>query len=438
MSLRLRLALFIAAAIALALLVQGFLGYARFERLQMGSLERELDAYLGRVAAQADSRPGPHFEPAEEGGRYPYLLGRPLRRLLNPAPPGTVAYARLVREGQVVRVWGNFPGEIPLDDAPQARLEQNWLYKSLYLESGVYVQGALEASQVQRSLAGYRQTVLFTALWVSALGALAAWLLSGPALRPLQHLLQATRRIAESGDLSLRVPQEGSGELRHLSQTFNQMMERLSAFRQREAEFTRHAAHELRTPLTAIRLQLDAQKQGLLSAEETLAAVREEVERMAHLSESLLTLAREGQGQKVGLDLARLAREAAERWGATYQGPESLHLTGDPILLEQALENLLSNARKHAPGSPVGVELEDRPGYVLLRVWDQGPGMPPEALARAAEPFYRAPGVRASGHGLGLSVVARVAQAHEGQLSLQPNHPQGLRAELCLRRNAPA
>lgn len=435
MSLRLRLALFIAVAIALALLVQGFLGYASFERLQLGNLERELDAYLRRVAAQAEMRRGPEdrFDQAEAGGRYPYLLGRPLRRLLNPAPAGGIAHARLVQDGRVVREWGRFPEAVPLSDSPQARLEQNWLYKSLYLQSGVYIQGALEASQVQSSLAGYRQTVVFTALVVSLLGALAAWLLSGPALRPLRHLLKATRRIADSGDLSLRVPPEGSGELGHLSQTFNQMLERLSAFRQREVEFTRHAAHELRTPLTAIRLQLDAHQQGLSTPEETLSVVREEVERMTYLSESLLTLAREGRGQKVGLDLARLAQEVAERWGVPYRGPKTLGLTGDPILIEQALENLLSNARKYALGAPVGVEVEAHPPHAVLRVWDEGPGMPQEVLERATEPFYRAPGVRVPGHGLGLSVVARVAEAHEGRLVLLPNQPQGLRAELWLR-----
>ncbi|MCS7057361.1 MAG: HAMP domain-containing histidine kinase [Meiothermus sp.] len=439
MSLRLRLALFIAVAIALALLVQGFLGYASFERLQLGNLERELDNYLRRVAAQTEMRRGieDHLEHVDAGGRHPYLLGRPLRRLINPAPPGGIAHARLVQEGRVTREWGQFPEAVPLSDSPRARLEQNWLYKSLYLESGVYIQGALEASQVQNSLAGYRQTLVFTALVVSLLGALAAWMLSGPALRPLRHLLKATRRIADSGDLSLRVPPEGSGELLHLSQTFNQMLERLAAFRQREVEFTRHAAHELRTPLTAIRLQLDAYRQGLSTPEETLSVVQEEVERMTCLSESLLTLAREGRGQKVGLDLAQLALRAAGRWGLPYQGPGSLEISGDPILIEQALENLIQNTKKHAPGAPAGVDLESRAPYVVLRVWDEGPGMPKEAMERAFEPFYRAPGVRAPGHGLGLSVVARVAEAHGGKLVLLPNQPQGLRAELWLREPWP-
>jgi signal transduction histidine kinase len=430
MSLRLRLALFIAVAIAGALLVQGFLGYASFERLQMGGLEQQLDAYLGRIVDQLEGRRGPprmfrrdrDSENRSPGAGLPSLIERmgsdnaPLLPLPNPAPPGTIAHARLLREGVVLQEWGSFPPEIPIATQPQARLEQNWLYRSVRLRPGVYLQGAIEASQVRASLVGYQQTVLFTALAVAFLGALAAWLVSGPALRPLRHLQEATRQIADSGDLSLRVPTEGSGELLHLSQTFNQMLERLSAFRQRETEFTRNAAHELRTPLTAIRLQLDSQKQGLSTPEETLSVVQEEVERMTHLSESLLTLAREGRGQRVGL--------------------ERLEISGDPILLRQALENLIGNAQKYAPGAAVRVELESLPdrALVLLRVRDEGPGMPPEVLQRAAEPFYRAPGVRVPGHGLGLSVVAQVARAHGGKLVLRPNQPQGLLAELWIKR----
>ena len=282
----------------------------------------------------------------------------------------------------------------------------------------------------------YRRTLLFTVLGVSALGALLASLLSRPALRPLQHLLATAQRVAASGDLSLRVPQTGSGELAELSATFNRMLARLSNFRERESAFTRNASHELRTPLTAMKLQLSAYRAGYAGVEETVGVLEGEVERMTRLSEALLTLAREGRAQRVGVDVAALAKGVAEEAKVAYQGPAALELSGDPLLLRQALVNLVENAKKHAPGSSVTVALKPRTlseqPFAVLSVSDTGPGLPPEAAARASEAFYRAPGTRTPGSGLGLAVAAGVAGAHGGRLELRPNIPQGLTAELWL------
>lgn len=420
MSLRLRLALFIALSIALALLAQGLLGYVSFQRSLYATLDRDLEGYVRTLAGELRfSREGFKNRP-----------GGPAR-----LPEGYVAGARLVRGEGVLREWGSFPAELPLP-APGLRSEVRtvgaWRVGSLELGGGFYLQAAIQSQQVTRSLENYRDTMLLSALLVALAGAMAAWILSGPALRPLEHLLEATARVASSGDLGERVPPTGTGELGRLVQTFNRMMERLQAFREREAQFTRNASHELRTPLTAIRLQLGAYRQGYAGPEETLGVVEEETERMSRLTEALLALAREGRSQRVGLDLAALARELAEEAGVPYLGPERLELRGDPLLLRQAVLNLLDNARKHAAGSKIELGLERREGFAVLRVEDGGPGLPPEALERAAEPFYRAPGTRAPGVGLGLSVAAQVAQAHGGRLELHPGRPHGLVAELWL------
>lgn len=465
MTLRARLALFIAVTIALALLTQGVFGYLSFQRLLLSNLDRDLGAYIGRLLVDLRFGPGRDDGPLGRGSRG-------LRTL-----EGYVARARLVQNGMVLRTWGGFPSSVPLAEPPlaapgpsrQVEIHSylSWRVASLRLGPSTYLQAAIQSQQVETSLANYRSTVVFTALLVSLLGAVAAFLLSGPALRPLRHLLEATAQVAHSGDLSLRVPEAGGGELRQLSHTFNEMMERLSAFLRRETEFTRNAAHELRTPLAAMRLQLGSYASGQATPEETLAGVGEEVERMTRLSEALLTLAREGRSQRVGFDLAELVREMARGSGATYTGPEHLELAGDPLLLRQALGNLLSNARKYASGAELQVELEIQgpglwagkgnvesgesrvesqtapkrlaplsqpPDYAVLSITDNGPGMSPEVLRRAAEPFYRAPGNRTPGSGLGLSVVARVAEVHGGRLELKTNLPHGLRAEVWLAR----
>jgi signal transduction histidine kinase len=169
---------------------------------------------------------------------------------------------------------------------------------------------------------------------------------------------------------------------------------------------------------------------------ETLEVVGEEVERMTRLTESLLVLAREGRAVPVDLDLAALAAEMAVDAGAIYFGPNQLQLLADPTLLQQALQNLLENAAKYAPGSDVNVSLavlpHDQKPHAVLSVKDDGPGLSAETLARATQAFYRAPNVRVAGSGLGLSVVEQIAKVHHGHLQLKHNLPRGLEVQLWL------
>ncbi len=267
----------------------------------------------------------------------------------------------------------------------------------------------------------------------AALGALVAWLLSASALAPLETLIRAASHVADSGDLSARVPSKnalGKSELERLGSTFNQMLERLQGFREREVGFTRTAAHELRTPLTALRAQLDAQAQGWVTADEALESARNQTERMTKLSEALLILAREGRTEMASLNLAQLAQEVAARHQVSYTGPDSSPTRGSTILLERALENLLENATIHAANSSVTVHLEQIGSSLHLSVTDTGRGLTPEALERAREAFYRAPGTKSQGSGLGLAVVDRIARAHGGTFKLENNNPHGLRAIL--------
>ena len=433
MNLRTRLALFIALAIAAALLVQGVFGYLSFRQQAYVSLDRDLGLYLTQLQTSQRRERGPR------GG---------LRdaELLNELFEGYIASARLVSAGQVVLQPEKFPADVPAEFVKRPRSYGVWRVASVAVSApspddapNLTIQAAVSSQALLEGLARYRRTLLLTVVSVSLLGALASLLLSRPALRPLQHLLATAQRVAASGDLSLRVPQTGGGELGELSATFNRMLERLAAFRGRESAFTRNASHELRTPLTAMKLQLSSYREGYAGADETFAVLEGEVTRMTRLSEALLTLAREGRTQRVGVDVARLAKEVAEEAKVVYQGPETLELSGDPILLRQALVNLVENAKKHAPGADVSVGLEPRSvsgvsgqRFAVLSVTDTGPGLSPEATARATEAFYRAPGTRVPGSGLGLTVVAGVAEVHGGRLELLPNLPHGLRAELWL------
>ena len=186
--------------------------------------------------------------------------------------------------------------------------------------------------------------------------------------------------------------------------------------------------------MTALRAQLDAQTQGWVTSEEALESARNQTERMTKLSEALLILAREGRTEMASLDLARLAQEVAARHNVAYIGPDSSPgsgmMRGSTILLERALENLIENAAIHATNSSVTVRLEQVGASLHLSLTDTGRGLSPEALERAQEVFYRAPGTKSQGSGLGLAVVDRIARAHGGSLRLENIAPHGLRATL--------
>ncbi len=423
MTLRGRLVVFSTVMVAAALLVQGVLGYLNFQRLLYADLDHDLNDYLSQLTAQVQALPG---EPEGKTLSFSDFDARFGDYLTS---------ARVIHEGQVTETFGTFPEGVPPTAplTPAVRSFGAWRVTSRRLTPDLFLQGAIASPAPAYSLGRYRETVLVTTLLVSALGALAALLISGPVLRPLRQLLVTVRRVADSGDLSLRVPRGGHGELADLSETFNRMMARLSGFLERETQFTRNASHELRTPLTAMRLQLSAYKEGYADADETLVVLDEETERMVRLSASLLTLARENRSQVVTFDLAALAKDAASKHAASYGGPDGLSFTGDPVLLRQALLNLLDNAHKHAPGTPVRVRLEPlTQSQVALSVADHGPGVSPAAFAEVTQPFYRPPGTSASGSGLGLSVAAQVAVVHGGKLSLALNRPSGLKVTLHL------
>ena len=397
MTLRARLALFIALAIVLAVLSQQVLGGFVMQTSTRGAVAAPLERYLGVLSAQAPARLGGMWR----GGVEAHFEGYQTQ-------------ARLVRGTQVLaEIGGGFPACLrPL--RPQAQLCDPWWVASRPLAGGLRVDAAILALNSAEVFQRYQQTLLFGSIVLAILGAGCAWLLAARTLAPLSSLTRTALAVSESGDLGVRVPQTGSRELTTLAGAFNRMLERLAAFRWREAEFTRHASHELRTPLTAMRLELTSYRAGYASAEDVIPSLEREVARMTRLTEALLLLAREAPIARAPLDLAALARELAAQAGVSYLGEQRLVIPGHAELIARVVENLLENAARHAPGAAVQLRIQRLPDAALLVVSDAGPGM------RGGT----------TGHGFGLGVVERVMGAHGGELRLSSVQPQGLCAAL--------
>ncbi len=271
------------------------------------------------------------------------------------------------------------------------------------------------------------------------------WWLIGISLAPLQRVVQAAQsRDAASLDA---LPATGlPGELRPLVGAFNALLARLATAFAQQRTFVADAAHELRTPLTALKLQLGLLQGATPGPEQdaAIARLRAGIDRAAHLVEQLLALARAEPGaaaaplQPIDLaDIARLARAdaavLAERQGASIHldAHAPVPLQGDPQALRSAIRNLLDNAAKYgARRIDLGVSMTD--GQPLLRVDDDGPGIPPDQRERVFDRFQRgaAETGQTEGSGLGLAIVQAVARRHGATVVLGEAAIGGLRVEL--------
>jgi two-component system OmpR family sensor kinase len=263
-------------------------------------------------------------------------------------------------------------------------------------------------------------------LFASAVG----YALAAAALRPVERMRRHAAAVTAAGT-SERLPvPAGNDEIGRLGRTLNEMLARLEISFKRERAFVSDASHELRTPLAILRTELELALRGehtKAELEDALRSAAEEAERLSHLAEDLLVIARSDQGRlpvrletlEAGVVFARVAgrfqtRARAEGRPLAADPSPGVELLADPARVEQALANLVDNALTHGAGT-VALSAEKVNGSVQLHVRDEGPGFPAEFLPRAFERFTRADEARTrGGSGLGLAIAAAVAGAHGG------------------------
>ncbi len=248
------------------------------------------------------------------------------------------------------------------------------------------------------------------------------------ALRPVEQLARQAQQISAAEDTGRRLaPVSGDDEIAELSRTLDAMLARLAVAFEHERAFIDDASHELRTPLTVLRGELELALSDLddrRGVEQSLRAALGEAERLTRLADDLLLLARERAGalqlRLAPLELAELLQRTATRL-ALPTGLDvevdcpPLRMVGDADRLVQVVSNLLVNAGTAGARRAV-VSARRRGDRVLLRVEDDGPGFAPGFAQVAFERFTRADvaRTRSSGAGLGLAIVAALAQAAGG------------------------
>jgi signal transduction histidine kinase len=254
--------------------------------------------------------------------------------------------------------------------------------------------------------------------------------------RPLRELAAAAEAVGR-GSRFEPLRETGARELREAMRAFNTMQERLYRYLDSRTRVLSAMSHDLRTPLTRLKLRVEALEDETLR--ERFNSDLDEMNRMVAGALNLFKgLNHDEPLAPLRVDelLDELRRDFADV-GATVaiDGATGAAVTARRDALKRCLTNLVSNAVKYGGGAQVSVALDG--ADVVIRVRDDGPGIPADMLERVFEPFFRLEGSRnvdTGGAGLGLSIARDVAQAHGGSLRLRNREPRGLEAELRLPR----
>jgi signal transduction histidine kinase len=446
LAVRWRLTAAFAAVMAIVLTATGLFVYQRQATNLDQTINRALHARAADVAALAqqsdtglsDARPsGGHANRAElaqlidaSGRVLDRTQGLPGRPVLTPAA------ITAARRGATVVIDARLVGDPPVRLLAELVHAQD---QKLVIVVGQSLQ------ERNLALSDLRGVLLVGGPIALVLASLAGYLLTGAALRPVEMMRRQAANISAT-DLDQRLPAGGNDELGRLGQTLNEMLTRIHASVERERTLVSDASHELRTPLAVLRTELELigrERPTGPALQTAISSAIEETDRLSQLADDLLLLARADDHQ-LTIDPSRLAatellHQAADRARRqpnaarkqiTIDAPHDAEILADQDRAGQAIDNLLTNALRHAN---THVHLSARPNgtFITLHVIDDGPGFPPDFLPHAWQRFARADTARTEdGAGLGLAIARTIAEAHNGQAHAT-NTPTG-GADVCI------
>lgn len=453
MTLRARLALLAAVAVAVAVVAVSLVAYRASQTQQRDALDETLvsqaEDAARRAALVADLGRG--FRPPTHGIVAPEGLAQVIdARGAAVAPAGqaalpiddddlAVAAGEQGRSLRDVQVDGE---SMRMVTVPVERLPfQRTMGRGPAVPPGTIgdtqlaLQLASTLEPLDESLRGLRVTLLVVTFLGVAGAGLAGLAISRRALAPVRGLTEAAEHVAATQELAAEIPVDRDDEIGRLAESLNAMLSALDQSRSQQHRLVTDAGHELRTPLTALRTNIELLQRAdeLPDGErrEVVDATVVELEELSALVAELIDLATDAQrgaGAWEQVDLPDVVEQVAGRYRRRRPGPVTVDVgadlaavTGDPMLLDRAVANLIDNAAKWSePDEPVAVAVLGGPeAGVTVDVRDHGSGIPAELRDRVFDRFYRAPGAQdRPGSGLGLAIVDQIVEAHGGTVHI--------------------
>lgn len=328
--------------------------------------------------------------------------------------------------------WSTDPRVPSMLDVREGRAP-SWLGREYHLVSAADGSSYLFVWDYTDHVRGLHAKMLWLLLFLVIGVVCTAYAFQRRLLRPVRLLDDGVTRMSV-GDLNVSVPVVTSDEFGALTDAFNKMVGRVKQMIQARDQLLLDVSHELRSPLTRLKVAM-----ALLPEDENRAGMIGDLGEMEAMIAELLELERMRDGRGVRcerLNFWPILAELAEAYGGDFPGarllghPHEIWLDVDREKIRTVLRNLLENARKYSlPDSrPVEIEVEEGEGGILVRVRDDGPGIPETDLPNLFEPFYRVDRSRSrktGGYGLGLSICKRIMEAHGGSIAVMNNHGRG-------------
>ena len=297
--------------------------------------------------------------------------------------------------------------------------------------------------QVYNNKADYKRNSLIISVLLALLGGVAAYFISGHALRPIREFSNKIEEVQAQNLSDSRIEENNVKELNQLSISYNKMLERLSDAFEIQRQFTANAAHELRTPLALMQVQLDLYNStghpgNDADTLQTIRMITEQNDKLSRMVKALLDMSELqtlGRDDRIIMDaiveeaLADLEPLAQKNKIKLSGKCGDATMTGSDILIYRLVYNLVENAIKYNhEGGLVTVTVYQKEKRIYLSVEDTGSGIPKELRERVFDPFFRVDKSRSrelGGVGLGLALVREIVRVHDGSITIRSNPAGG-------------
>jgi signal transduction histidine kinase len=431
-------ALSAAVFVAVALAAAGLALVLLQERSARASVEKQTRAHAAAAADLVAAGEDPVATVTAASSGFALLQVLDSRGALLAASPQLAGAPPLQSERAGVPDTVDDAADAVVDDGPLLVVEQE--VGTPFGSRVVLAAGSLAAAE--SSSEAVSQLVVIGVPLLAAVAGAAIYAFTGRALRPVEAIRAQVAALSDR-DLSRRVPQPfARDEIGRLARTMNDMLARLESAQSAQRRFVADASHELRSPLATIigRLELGMQRGP---SRVDLTVMTPEAQRMAQLVDDLLLLARADERglvpQRDDVDLDELVEVEGRRLRSEGHLQLRVHalpvrVTGDRAQLARVLRNLADNAARHA-SELVTFDVDTVGSEAVLRVGDDGPGIPADDRLRVFQRFVRLDDGRAreaGGCGLGLSIVAEVVAAHSGHVEIRSAEGGGALVEVRL------